>query len=282
MKRPAFQFYPSDWRTDPGLRLCSLPARGLWIEMLCLMHEGEPYGHLTASSVALDAAKLARLIGENSNNVKKWLKELDDGKVFSRNDSGVIYSRRMLRDESIREARAAGGAQGGSFGHLGGKHGTKGGRPPKSETPLNDEPKGGLKPSPSSSSSSPSPSKEEPIANAMDGEPSQDANPTDDPIDLKALLFSTGKPYLTRNGVSLSNAGSILGKWRQSYGDGAVIDALALAQAEACSDPIPFITKLLEKRNGNATRLAATGVHQPQYRRDPAWEGLKRLHAELD
>jgi uncharacterized protein YdaU (DUF1376 family) len=124
--------------------------------------------------------------------------------------------------------------------------------------------------------------KEEPIANAMDGEPSQDANSTDDPIDLKALLFSTGKPYLTRNGVSLSNAGSILGKWRQSYGDGAVIDALALAQAEACSDPIPFITKLLEKRNGNATRLAATGVHQPQYRRDPAWEGLKRLHAELE
>jgi hypothetical protein len=92
--------------------------------------------------------------------------------------------------------------------------------------------------------------KKEPIADAMDGKPSQDANPAVDPIDLKALLFSTGKPYLIRNGVSPANAGAIIGKWRQSYGDGAVIDALALAEAEACSAPIPFITKILENRNG--------------------------------
>jgi hypothetical protein len=40
--------------------------------------------------------------------------------------------------------------------------------------------------------------------------------------------------------------------------------------------------EIKDQRNGNATRLAATGVQQPQYRRDPAWEGLKRLHAELE
>ena len=127
--------------------------------------------------------------------------------------------------------------------------------------------------------------KKEPIADAMDGEPSQNANstvadkPVDDPIDLKALLFSTGKPYLTGNGVTAANAGSILGKWRQTYGDGAVIDALALAQAEACSAPIPFITKLLEARNGN--RLPA-GRSTVQSRFSPGVEGGIRALAILD
>jgi len=31
-KRPAFQFYPGDWRRDTALQSVSLAARGLWIE----------------------------------------------------------------------------------------------------------------------------------------------------------------------------------------------------------------------------------------------------------
>lgn len=46
MKRPAFQFYPGDWQRDAALRSCSVPARGLLIEMICIMHDAEPYGHL--------------------------------------------------------------------------------------------------------------------------------------------------------------------------------------------------------------------------------------------
>jgi hypothetical protein len=64
-KRPAFQFYPSDWRNDPGLRLCSCGARGLWADMLCLMHEGEPYGHLTVFGRPIEPQALARLVGES-------------------------------------------------------------------------------------------------------------------------------------------------------------------------------------------------------------------------
>ena len=46
VKRPAFQFYPGDWRKDVQLRSCSVAARGLWIDLLCVAHECEPYGHL--------------------------------------------------------------------------------------------------------------------------------------------------------------------------------------------------------------------------------------------
>jgi hypothetical protein len=155
MKRPAFQFYPGDWRTDPGLRLCSIGARGLWIEMMCLMHEGEPYGHLTVQGRVLEPQSLARLVSESVPAVRRWLAELGENEVFSTTEDGVVFSRRMVRDEAIREARAAGGNVGAEHGHKGGSHGKKGGRPKKQETPHELNGRGVILPPPSSSSSSP-------------------------------------------------------------------------------------------------------------------------------
>lgn len=149
MKRPAFQFYPADWRNDAGLKLCSLSARGLWIEMICIMHAAEPYGHLCAAGRPLDTRDLSKLVGESERDVKKWLDELVRNNVCS-SEEGAIISRRMVRDESLRERRAAGGEAGSEFGHLGAEHGKKGGRPRK-ETGDKKPP---LNPPPSSSSSS--------------------------------------------------------------------------------------------------------------------------------
>lgn len=156
-KRPAFQFYPGDWRTDPGLRLCSLLARGLWIEMMAIMHEGEPYGHLTAQGRPISDDMLARLVGETPAAVKRAIKDLSENGVFSRTDEGIIFSRRMVRDERVREARAAGGPEGKDHGQKGAAHGAKGGRPRKEKPPLDAAQRGDNLPPPSSSSSSPSP-----------------------------------------------------------------------------------------------------------------------------
>ncbi len=62
---PSFQFYPSDWLRDPGLRSCSLAARGLWIDILAFMHEAEPYGHLRINGQDLGPAALARMVGSH-------------------------------------------------------------------------------------------------------------------------------------------------------------------------------------------------------------------------
>lgn len=156
-KRPAFQFYPGDWRTDNGLRLCSLVARGLWIEMMAIMHEGEPYGHLTVQGRPISVDMLARLVGEGPTVIKRAMKDLEDNDVFSRTDEGVIFSRRMVRDEEIRNARAAGGSLGKEHGRKGASHGAKGGRPRKEKTPLDETGRGVILPPPSSPSSSPSP-----------------------------------------------------------------------------------------------------------------------------
>jgi hypothetical protein len=46
MKRPSFQFYPGDWLANSNLRRCTFEERGIWIAVLCLLHDQEPYGIL--------------------------------------------------------------------------------------------------------------------------------------------------------------------------------------------------------------------------------------------
>lgn len=149
MKRPAFQFYPADWRKDAALQSCSLSAQGLWVNMLCIAHECEPYGHLVVNGKPINAAQLARLVGLGATECAKLLAELEDAGVTSKSESGAIFSRRMVRDEELREKRAACGQAGAEHGIKGAEYGAKGGRPRKGRGVL-EPPK---EPPPSSSSS---------------------------------------------------------------------------------------------------------------------------------
>jgi hypothetical protein len=89
--------------------MCSLAARGLWAEVLALMSEAKPIGHLLVSGRAPTDAQLAVLAGAPSDQVPELLGELDAAGVFSRTKEGVIYSRRMVRDEKkARNARQNG------------------------------------------------------------------------------------------------------------------------------------------------------------------------------
>ena len=118
-KRPAFQFYPSDWRKDSGLRLCSIAARGLWVELMCIAHEGDEYGKLKQNGRGFSHKTLGKLVGLSPQTCLKLLKELEENRVFSRDDDGTIYSRRMVRDEEIRNIRAESGIKGGNPNLLG-------------------------------------------------------------------------------------------------------------------------------------------------------------------
>ena len=114
MKRPSFQFYPADWLRDTALRTCSVGARGLWMDMLCFMHEGNPYGNLKVGNKVILPANLAAMIGATLPEVEGWLSELESAGTFDRGEDGAIQSRRMIRDEYLRTVRAAGGKLGGN------------------------------------------------------------------------------------------------------------------------------------------------------------------------
>ena len=147
MKRPSFQFYPGDWLNDASLRACSIGARGLWVDMLCLMHQGSEYGCLKVNHRPILPENLARMLGATTDDVIGWLDELEQFGVFSRDESGCILSRRMIRDEKIRQARAAGGSLGGNPALKGKKKDEE-----KDEEKVNLD--DNLRPTPSSSSSS--------------------------------------------------------------------------------------------------------------------------------
>lgn len=121
MKRPSFQFYPGDWLNDAPLRMVSIGARGLWIDMLCIMHQGSDYGHLKVNGKVILPANLARMTGTTLRECEGFLEELKSAGVYSEIDGGCIYSRRMVRDEKTREARAAGGFKGGNPALMGEK-----------------------------------------------------------------------------------------------------------------------------------------------------------------
>ena len=167
MKSPAFQFYPNDWLNDLALQACRLRARGLWHEMLCYMHQGVPYGHLTTPAGPISEPDLARKVREPRSVVRHALEELERHGVLSRTEAGVIYSRRMVRDHAIREARAAGGSL--SIGHPKTHPPRVGGRVPF-ETPIDPPP---------SSSTPTSASKKHPETTGALSVPSPNGQPDD-------------------------------------------------------------------------------------------------------
>lgn len=112
-KRPALLFYPGDWLKDTALRSVSVEARGLWIDMLCLMHESARRGYLQhATGKPVTQEQLARMTGCSSEQASRLLQELIDSGVCSCTEHGSIYNRRMVRDEQKRAKCSEAGKKG--------------------------------------------------------------------------------------------------------------------------------------------------------------------------
>lgn len=114
-KLPSFQFYPGDWRKDPGVQSLTYHNRGVWFEMLCLMHESEERGVLTLNGKAMSTEALSCLLGLLKQNLTIALTTIEEHGVCSRRETdGAIICRRMVRDEKLRQTRIAAGKLGGN------------------------------------------------------------------------------------------------------------------------------------------------------------------------
>ncbi len=139
---PFLKFYVADHMAEVTLRQCSLAARGLWMEMLSLMHLCARRGYLLAASgTPLTPDQLARLTGCSAEEVSRLLAELRSSGVFSCTTDGAIYCRRMVRDEGKRERCSSAGKKGGGNPSLG--RGTD--REASQPAPLKEVPKVGPK-----------------------------------------------------------------------------------------------------------------------------------------
>jgi len=132
-KRPSFQFYPYDWKSDLKLRRCTPAARGVWMDVLCAFHDSDDaYGLLRWS-----LKEIARTIGAS----KAHLQELVDKGVLRGSDTLIDtplvyvprsgrkpgppvtlihtqagplwYSKRLVTDDYVRTVRGDGSRFGG-------------------------------------------------------------------------------------------------------------------------------------------------------------------------
>lgn len=111
---PFLKFFPNDWLAEPTIRVCSVAARGLWMDMLSLMHLSPRRGYLLAATGSpISPEQLARLTGCSADDVTRLLAELRSSGTFNCTDDGTIYNRRMVRDEGKREKCSEAGRRGG-------------------------------------------------------------------------------------------------------------------------------------------------------------------------
>ena len=105
MKLPWIKFYPSDWLSDEALRSCSVEARGLWVDMICLMAKSDIHGHLLIGGKPARAEQIARIVGLLPKRAMELMDELNASGVFSFHQETII-SRRMVKDEQLRKSDA--------------------------------------------------------------------------------------------------------------------------------------------------------------------------------
>lgn len=111
---PSFSFYPADWLNDIKLQSCSLASQGLLMNLMCLMHQSSQYGYLLINGSNPPSKSVARLLRLHSNSYGSKLQELLKLGVLHVDESGVIFCKRMVKDEHLREVRRENGKKGGS------------------------------------------------------------------------------------------------------------------------------------------------------------------------
>lgn len=221
MSRPWVKWYFDDWRGDPRLRMCGLAARGLWADILSYMHEGEPYGHFTIDGRVPELPDVARLVGAQVKDVRLAYAELERHGVFSRDDKGIPFSRRMVRDREVSD--------------LGRQCVEKRWRP---NSPPNRVP-------------TPEPITKKPEARSQIPNAAHSAGP----VEIWEQVWNEGRAYLVANGQSEGDARKTLMRWRQNHDELAILRALKIAKQNAVELPIPYIESVLKQKahaNGNA------------------------------
>lgn len=91
-------FYGRDWLGDSMLRMCTANERGVWIDLLCVMMSGVPYGHLAINNRAMTDSEVARVIGLDEKAYKDIFHSLLEKGIPSKTNDGIVYSRRLVRD----------------------------------------------------------------------------------------------------------------------------------------------------------------------------------------
>jgi hypothetical protein len=102
------KFFWADWAGDNALSLCSLAAQGLWMRLLCIAAQNEPYGSILSGGRQPPDEELAKLMRPaiRVERFRRLLAELELRKVVKRDPDGTLFSARMRADltQSVQQS----------------------------------------------------------------------------------------------------------------------------------------------------------------------------------
>lgn len=247
MRRPSFQFYPADWRNNANLRRCSPAARGIWVDVMCVLHDSDEYGIVRwpLKDLANSANAPIKLVQElvEKNVLKGHDKRLMAAFIYiprtgrkngapvtliDIQDGPVWYSSRMVKDEYVRTIRGE-------------------------STRFGDAPKDAPKPpfgdgSTSSSSSTPTVNSV-PIGTGAAGAGKRDRTPEEL---RKAELWRGIKAYLVDSGESkdLKAAGAVITKTIARFDEPTALAAIEATLHKRPNGAIAFLEAACQQATG--------------------------------
>lgn len=116
--QPYLALYTGDWKKDPELSMCFAATRGIWIDLLCSIHDGR-IGQVTGTAEQLsrlgrcDAASMTAALHDLQANRAANISERDG--VFT------VICRRMKKASDISLKRQEAGSKGGAKAQAKGK-----------------------------------------------------------------------------------------------------------------------------------------------------------------
>ena len=96
------KFWWQDYLNDRELKLCSLAAQGLWMRLLCVMHDAD--GYLLVTGRIPSGRNLATILSVSERQIGRLLDELLQHGVARKTNDDVIYCQRMVNDIKASEA----------------------------------------------------------------------------------------------------------------------------------------------------------------------------------
>jgi hypothetical protein len=106
--KPAMQFYPDDWLSEPGLRAATPEVRGVWIDLLCYMWKSPERGVLLLPDGSVPTAeviqKLCGLTPKKWTRIETALIQL--GIASRRQPDGALCCRRMVREAEAEKRKS--------------------------------------------------------------------------------------------------------------------------------------------------------------------------------
>ncbi|NOT41290.1 MAG: hypothetical protein HOP13_12430 [Alphaproteobacteria bacterium] len=108
------KFFWDDVLRDHNLERCTYTAKGFWLHLKALSVQTEPMGYLAEGDKPMTTRDLARLSGLKKITVENLLGQLEVAGVFSRDSRGVIYCRRIVRENAARLQNKINGCAGGN------------------------------------------------------------------------------------------------------------------------------------------------------------------------